>query len=158
MIGNVPLMLPVPLQRLGYRLAYSLLRVYWFFARPRLDGVKCVLTDGTRVLLVLHTYGRREWDLPGGMIKRHELPSTAATREMEEELGISIERWRALNDLAVEMDHRHGILHCFHAGLGSAEFQVNRAEIERTGWFQRDQLPTRLARYVRPILAELSEE
>ena len=32
--------LPVPVQRLGYRVAYTLLRTYWFIRRPKLSGVK----------------------------------------------------------------------------------------------------------------------
>lgn len=32
---------PIALRRLGFRSAYLALRVYWFFARPRMHGVKC---------------------------------------------------------------------------------------------------------------------
>ncbi|MBV9416653.1 MAG: NUDIX domain-containing protein, partial [Solirubrobacterales bacterium] len=45
------------------------------------------------VLLVRHTYGRRSWDLPGGTVRRRELPVDAARREMQEELGCRIEDW-----------------------------------------------------------------
>ena len=62
--------LPVLVRRVGYRFAYAGLRVYWFVLRPRSTGIKCVLTDGDRVLLVRHTYGPRAWELPGGSLKR----------------------------------------------------------------------------------------
>src|ERR1700734_2481734 len=74
-------------RRLAYRVAAQLLR----FLRPLVPidwgGVKCVLTDGDRVLLVRHTYGSRQWDLPGGGRHRGERSIDAARREMHEELG-----------------------------------------------------------------------
>ena len=107
--------LPVPIQRIGYRVAYALLRTYWFIRRPNLSGVKCVLTDGDEVLLVRHTYGPRAWDLPGGAIKRGESPVTAARREMNEELGVSIDDWRALGTITVRIDYRKDHVYCFQA-------------------------------------------
>src|SRR5256885_12976469 len=98
--------LPAPVKRLGYRVAYTGLRTYWFVRRPKLSGVKCVLTDGDEVLLVRHTYGPRAWDLPGGAIKRGEAPLHAASREMNEELGVAIADWRALGTVTVVLDHR----------------------------------------------------
>src|SRR5664279_2290745 len=64
--------LPVRVRRVGYRAAHRLLRVYWFILRPTTDGAKCLLTRGDRILLVRHTYGRSEWDLPGGTVARNE--------------------------------------------------------------------------------------
>src|SRR5437870_4690431 len=77
----------VAVRRRGYRVAFALLRVYWFVRRPALHGVKCVLTNGDQVLLVRHTYGSRDWDLPGGAVSRGEPPVATARREMHEELG-----------------------------------------------------------------------
>ena len=77
------------LRRLGYRIAYRVLQVFWFVDAPPKQGVKCLLTCHDRVLLVRHTYGSRAWDVPGGAIKRGEPPLTAARREMGEELGLT---------------------------------------------------------------------
>lgn len=139
------------LRRLGYRLAYALLRVYWWLVRPRVRGVKCVLTDGGRVLLVRHTYGPRAWDLPGGAVRRGEAPILAARREMEEELGISIEDWRPLAQLELVIDHRRDCLYCFAAEVHAPELVVDRGELQAVSWFARDELP-RVGRYTRDIL------
>jgi len=79
-------------RRAAIRCAYIGLRVYWFLARPQLSGVKCIITHAEDVLLVRHTYGSRSWDLPGGQIRRREVPLETARREMNEELGRRIER------------------------------------------------------------------
>src|SRR5438067_13089326 len=107
MIGERPptayaarMRVPIPLLRVMYRCAYWLLRAYWFVRRPEVQGVKCVLTDGDQVLLVRHTYGHREWDLPGGAVKRDEPPLNAARREMHEELGIRNEEWISIGQVS----------------------------------------------------------
>ena len=145
--------LVVPLRRLGYRLAYNGLLLWWFFRRPRRSGVKCVLTDGDEVLLVRHTYGPRAWDLPGGAIKRGESPVAAARREMTEELGISIDDWRALGVVMVTGEHRTDSVRCFQADAPTRELTIDEGEIAEVRWFPRNRLPKRLGRYARPILA-----
>jgi 8-oxo-dGTP pyrophosphatase MutT (NUDIX family) len=145
--------LPVPVRRLGYRCAYAFLRVYWFVRRPEANGVKCLLTDAERVLLVRHTYGHRGWDLPGGSVKRGESPETAARREMYEELGLSIEDWQPLGELAVSVDRHLDHVSCFQAELSGATLTIDRGELETATWFSRQELPTDLGRYARRILA-----
>lgn len=43
-----------------------------------------------RVLLCELTY-KKEWDLPGGVVEVGEAPSTGLVRELEEELGVTVE-------------------------------------------------------------------
>lgn len=144
--------LPVPVRRFGYRSAYAALRVYWFLFRPTMSGVKCVLTDGDRVLLVRHTYGPRAWDLPGGSVKSGEAPVSAAQREMYEELGVSVDSWRLFGELRAVIDHRRDHVHLFQAELESPRLNIDRGELRAAGWFRRTELP-RVGRYTRQILA-----
>jgi 8-oxo-dGTP pyrophosphatase MutT (NUDIX family) len=146
---------PLAPRRLGYRVAYRLLRVYWVIVRPHSKGVKCVLTSRDRVLLVRHTYGYPAWELPGGSLRPREQPLTAARREVREELGVAIEDWRALGELNATMDHRPVTLHCFHAELERPAGELDRGELAIAGWFPRRQLPADLGRYVRLILARV---
>jgi 8-oxo-dGTP diphosphatase len=146
----------VAIRRLGYRGAYLGLRVYWFLRRPEVRGVKCVITDGDRVLLVRHTYGSRSWDLPGGSIKRGEEPADAARREMHEELGVSIDNWRPLGMMSLSIDHRRDRLHCFQAELRAPRIEIDRGELADAGWFLRNALPAKTGRYTKPILARLA--
>ena len=134
------------------RLAYAGLRTYWFVARPRVVGVKCVLTHGDDVLLVRHTYGHRTWDLPGGTVRRREVPRDAAEREMHEELGRRIEDWTSLGELFVNTNHHDDNLHLFQARLDDRELDLNLTELAEAAWFPRDDLPTDLSRYVRTIV------
>jgi 8-oxo-dGTP diphosphatase len=151
---------PVRIRRLAYRLAYLLLRVYWFSFRPTMTGAKCVLSHGELVLLVRHTYGRPAWDLPGGAVKRGEPPATAARREMLEELGIPIDAWQPLGELRGSSEHRQDALHCFRAELDERqlrELNFDLGEIAAAAWFPRADLPPALGTYVRSVLGLISD-
>lgn len=144
--------IPLAIRRQAYRVAHHVLRAWWFVRRPDHHGVKCVLTDEDRVLLVRHTYGDRRWDLPGGSVRRSEVAQEAATREMEEELGIRVERWYHLCDIATFTYSAHDTLHCLQAEIDDPALKLNRAELEAARWFPQRTLPADVARHVRPIL------
>jgi 8-oxo-dGTP diphosphatase len=142
-------------RRLIYRTGYRVLQVFWLITRPTKRGVKCVLVEGDRLLLVRHTYGRRGWDLPGGALKRGESPLSGARREMGEELGIGAAQWRELGVVRATTDHRRDTVHCFEARLASPEVTIDLGELAVAHWFERDQLPEDLGPYVAPVMATL---
>jgi 8-oxo-dGTP pyrophosphatase MutT (NUDIX family) len=143
----------VTLRRLGYRFAYRLLQVFWFVTRPTKRGVKCVVTDRDRVLLVRHTYGRRSWDFPGGSMKRREPPLAAARREMTEELGLDGADWDPIGELHGRLDRRHDTIHCFRVELYEPDLTLDLGELATARWFGRDALPDDLGPYVDEIIA-----
>jgi 8-oxo-dGTP diphosphatase len=138
-----------------YRWGHTALRAYWFVRRPRVQGVKCVLSSGEQILLVRHTYGRREWDLPGGLVKRDEPPIDAARREMHEELGVEIETWVPLGAMQTIVYHRLDNMHCFQAELADPRLTIDRGELAAVGWFTRTGLPPDLSGLVPTILTRL---
>jgi 8-oxo-dGTP pyrophosphatase MutT (NUDIX family) len=145
--------LPIPLRRLAYRCAYAVLCAYRAVAKPSLHGVKCVLVHSDKILLVLHTYGPREWDFPGGGLKRNESPLSGARREMREELGVEIDDWLAIGDVLARFQRTKSTMHCFRAELNQPQLKLDRGEILAARWFALDELPTNLAGHVAPILA-----
>ena len=143
----------MPVRRVIYRAGYQALRLVWLVRRPRVQGVKCVITDGDYVLLVRHTYGRPGWDLPGGRIERSEPPLETARREMAEELGLGIEDWIALGEMQVTTDHRRDTIHLFRAEVHSQPVTIDRGELSVARWFRGGELPGDLAAHVPPILS-----
>jgi 8-oxo-dGTP diphosphatase len=140
-------------RRAAIRCAYVGLRVYWFLARPKVVGVKCVLMHDDHVLLVRHTYGRRSWDLPGGTVRHREVPIDAARREMREELGRRIDDWEELGVLYVTANHHRDNLHMFQAQVADQELDIDLTELAAAGWFRRDDLPPDTGQFVGKILA-----
>ena len=150
-----PVDVPVTLRlrRLGYRLAYRILQVFWFVRRPRKEGVKCLVTCRDRVLLVRHTYGSRAWDIPGGAIKRGEEPLSAAHREMEEELGLDGVDWAEIGQVEGNVNHRRDIIYCFRAEMCEPSLTIDHGELAVVDWFARSALPDDLAPYVGSVMA-----
>jgi NAD+ diphosphatase len=140
-----------------YRLAYRALIVYWFLARPRTRGVKCVIVRGDQMLLVRHTYGpRRLWTFPGGRVRRSERPEDAALREIREELGISIQDWVPIGEIPVAISRQRATLCCFRANVGEIALRVDDAEIAELRWFTRGELESlgQLAPEARRVLRQ----
>lgn len=111
-------------------------------------GGACALFDPAgRVLLVRHTYGRLNWEVPGGGAERGESPDETAIREMREETGIdvAIERLTGVYyETGPTPGHDHGpILHfVFRArSLDDRRPVAQPPEIGELGWFALDALP-----------------
>jgi 8-oxo-dGTP diphosphatase len=139
-------------RRLAYRVAAQLLRLLRPLVPIDWGGVKCVLTDGDRVLLVRHTYGSRQWDLPGGGRRRGERSIDAARREMHEELGLQIDNWRELGQLLARTERHRQTIDVLGAELSSPTLGLDLGEIQVAAWFTRDRLPLDTAKFVAPIL------
>ena len=61
------------------KIAHWMRRLYYFIVRPITLGVRILLIDGDRVILVKHSY-EPGWFLPGGGVKRGETLEQAARR------------------------------------------------------------------------------
>lgn len=147
-------MIPAPLARLAYRVAYIALRVWSAVLRPHTRGVKLVLCSGDDVLLVRHSYGPATWDLPGGFTRRGESFEAAARRELSEELSAAGARPLAdLGELRRRHLGRHETLHGFRLETASRTVLPRGVELSRVAWFPRSQLPAERAAIVDEMLA-----
>jgi 8-oxo-dGTP diphosphatase len=148
--------LPVPLVRIGYRVAYRLAKVWWLVLRPDVHGVKGILLDGDRVLLVRHTYGDRgRWDVPGGHARSSEPAAEAVRREMREELGVDL-AWEPVGSIKADTDHKAERVHCFVARRPADDLVIARGEIADAQWFHLQAPPPRLGDLSRRSLELLS--
>jgi 8-oxo-dGTP pyrophosphatase MutT (NUDIX family) len=67
---------------------HGLRRAYWYFRRPRTQGVHALaITAGGNLVLVRLRYAPG-WRLPGGGRSESETPREAVLRELREEIGM----------------------------------------------------------------------
>lgn len=108
-------------------------------------GAASVIVDGSaQVLLVRHTYGRRNWEIPGGLSEAGESAEETARREVREELGVDIEI-ESLTGVYWEPGWRHIGGHHFvfraHLTDGAQPRAADPKEIADLGWFSAEALP-----------------
>jgi 8-oxo-dGTP pyrophosphatase MutT (NUDIX family) len=156
-VGRVAHSGRVALLRALYRVAWRGVQLRAQVWPRRGRGVKCLLTHEGKVMLVRHTYGKRDtWYIPGGAARRGEPMLRAAARELEEELGV---RDLPLVDMASMDMHLERIavhIMCAHAELSDpALIRVDPVEIAEARWFALDALPSPLGAEVRLLVGML---
>src|SRR5579863_9397308 len=100
-----------------------------------------IVDEDGKVLLVHHTYGRLNWELPGGIGEVDESPAMTAVREVREETGlIVVARHMTGYYYAPENDTLHFVYWCDKLEVG-AQPVPDGAEISECGYWSTDALP-----------------
>lgn len=129
--------------------------------RSTFGAASVIVDDDGRVLLVHHTYGALNWELPGGGGELNESAQETAVREAREEVGVPLEDLR-LTGVYWEPGWGDGAgLHHFvfraTVAPGSEPSAADPNEISECGWFALDRLPRPLSDFtVRRIEDALS--
>jgi len=140
--------------RRAYRLGYLALRPWWFVTRPHTLGVKVVVRCGEQVLLVRHTYARRDqWDLPGGFLRPGEDPEVALRRELREELGVDPAAVALIAVVASRIDRKRERLFTYVADVADTAITPSAAELAEVRWVAHDALPQATSRLGRRMVA-----
>lgn len=109
----------------------------------KLLGAAAIIRDAEgRVLLVKHTYGKLNWDLPGGAVEADESVEGTAVREVVEETGLDVVVERMVDRLYYDPqnDMHHFVFICRPMD-GQACPVANSPEISEWGYFALGELP-----------------
>lgn len=134
-------LIPAPLHRRLYQVAYCVRSAWWRTCKPTVHGCRVVALDQAgRVLLIRQSYGPRHWLTPGGSIERGEDPVATAHRELAEETGCTLTQARKVAEV---LERPMGAYNVVHVVVGHAGGTVaaDRREVDETGWFAPDALP-----------------
>jgi 8-oxo-dGTP pyrophosphatase MutT (NUDIX family) len=121
------------------RLLARMRSLYYRIFRPMLVGVRLILLDGERVLLVKHTY-ESVWNLPGGTVKKGETLEAAVRREAVEELGAQLGKVHLFGVFTSFYEGKSDHIAVFLCKDGVVSGRKNY-EIEAFGFFPLDELP-----------------
>lgn len=135
------------------------LHLFQVGVRKRLTvGVRAVLLDGKRVLLLRHTY-LPGWQFPGGGVEPGETAEMSAAREVMEETGYAVTGRPDLHGVHLNRvaggARDHVAVYIWRDFNSQHEFKPN-IEIAELNWFDVDALPPDIepgtARRLREIL------
>ena len=115
--------------RTAFRLGFPLARIWWQLARPRHEGAVVAVYVGPALLLVRSSY-RVGWQLPGGGVRRGEMPEAAAKRELAEEIGLVASALLPAGVTCGIWDGRRDRVHFFELRLAELpKLQLDNREI-----------------------------
>src|SRR5688572_8860856 len=124
-----------------YRVAYRLIRLYWFVCRPRTFGARCIVLCGRNVLLIRQTYGDRRWTLPGGGLTKGESAEAAVRREVQEEVGITLDAVSCVGEFVSTQTYNTDTIYVFSATTPSQAYVIDRREVQEARWVAVGALP-----------------
>src|SRR5207248_1342251 len=104
-------------------------------------------------LLVLHTYGPRQWELPGGGVHRHETPPDGIRRELREELALEVPDLTLIARGSGSGRQPKRVISVFSAEVDPADVEPDHREIDRAEWHDPDALPDALGWQVEAAVA-----
>jgi 8-oxo-dGTP pyrophosphatase MutT (NUDIX family) len=121
------------------RLIYLVYKVFLFIVRPITLGVRVMLIQEGKVLLIRQTY-MSGWFMPGGGLKHGETLEQAARREAHEEVGAELGKLSLVGAYSsfAEWKSDHNVV------FFSDEFKLSGKsdrEVAEIRWFSLDALP-----------------
>ncbi len=129
------------MERIYYFFKNPIYKIYCFIFRPIALGVKVVVENNGKLLLVRISYAHKKWSLPGGGVDKGESFEQAALRELKEEVGIVVEHIIDIGEYRSDRNFKRNIVRCFYAHTDSSFFKIDNLEISEAGWFAVGEFP-----------------
>ena len=127
----------------SYKVNHRLRKIYWFIFRPKTTGVKCIIQNQDKILMIKRTLPNSKWVFPGGAIKRGEIFEKAIRREISEDLGITLINLKNIGNFVIKVHHRSESIYCFSAET-QEESKRDETKLSEIKWFEADKLPNPL--------------
>lgn len=122
-----------------FPIAHFTRRQLWKILRPTTLGVKMMLFDNHQILLVNTRYSSR-WSLPGGKVKKMEMPRAAALRELVEETGVSVTECKMMGVYSNFSEYKNDTI-ILYTAEATGKTCVPGWEIKQCAFFPLDKLP-----------------
>lgn len=114
--------------------------LFWRLARPLIDlalrrSRRCyaIIRCGEEYLLVKNIVGSDKWRLPGGGAKRDESGEDAVVRELQEELGLQLDKENLVHHSDLEWRGRRHFIYTYKMAK-KPKIQANKLEIRDFSW------------------------
>jgi len=130
-----------------YKVGIYPIRLYWFLFRPNGYGVKCIIQrqDG-KILFIKNTYGKGNWNLPGGRTEKGEASEAAVKREVFEEVGIKLDSVTKIGFFISTLEYKKDHIEVFHGIAKNDVGKIQESEIKEFVWCDKNAPPMPLSK------------
>ncbi len=127
------------MKNLVFKILFWILWPLIFLYAPVNKRARVLVINGNEFLAVKSYFGNNNWQLPGGGIKFKESAKDAASRELQEELSLTLNK---LDNLVLDKNYwecglfmRYSIFVCV---LPERPLVIKNSEIYKTSWINLD--------------------
>lgn len=145
------------IKKLYYFFRNPIYKTYCFIFRPKSLGVKIVVENNNKLLMVRIGYAHKKFTFPGGGVKKKESFEEAAKRELEEEVGIKTASLIEMGEYTSESNYKKNIVKCFYLHTDSSFVKIDNFEIIESGWYDSGKFPENLSLAVLNIMKVYQE-
>ncbi len=124
-----------------YKIGFPIAKAYWFLRRPTTEGVKCIILNENKTLLIKHAYGPNWFTAVGGGIKAGENYEQAMIREIKEEVNLTMKDVTKIGEIYTEHEYKRDTIHVFLAHSETQQLKISSAEISEARWCLVSDLP-----------------
>lgn len=139
------------------RFYYLLKNAIFSIVAKRTVGVRVLLINEDKILLVKHTY-QPDWYTIGGGVDPGETPRQALERELQEEVGVTLLSAPELFSVYYSRNKKHDDYIIFYTAHGCTQHVVTSPEIAEQQWFALNELPVDLSPATRRRIEEYFEK
>ncbi len=116
-------------------------KLYYFIFRPKTRGVKCLVENNGKFLMVKLNYANCKWVIPGGGVKKNESSLEAAIREVKEEAGVEVSNVKYVGFYKTNGEYKEDTVEIYYGNSSIIQTSVDPIEVEKADWFERAKLP-----------------
>jgi 8-oxo-dGTP pyrophosphatase MutT (NUDIX family) len=128
-------------KKLYYFFRNPVYKLYCFIFRPKSLGVKVIVENDKKFLMVRIGYAHKKFTFPGGGVEKNESFEEAAKRELEEETGIKTQQLTEIGEYTSDRNYKKNIVKCFYLKTDSSFIKIDNFEIIEADWYSQDQFP-----------------
>ncbi len=138
------------------RLGFDLLTIYWALFKVTTVGVRVLIENEGKVLLIKHTY-RKGYYFPGGGVRRGEEFSQACIREVFEETGLVIDKMQLVSVYRNFLENKNNCVLIYRAGkvINPHELKSDGIEVAEAIWVDPTNPPKEASYYTKQALDSL---
>lgn len=140
------------IKKLYYFLRNPIYKIYCYFFRPESLGVKVVVENNNKILMVKIGYAHKKWTFVGGGVKKGESFEKAGIRELEEEVGMKTKNLIEMGEYSSDSNYKKNIVKCFYLQTDSSFVKIDNFEIIDYGWYDIREIPKECSFAVKKIM------